>query len=66
MEGYQLAYVSSGRELVHAEGEVPKPDSNLLLVANPAFDRNKALEALGSCLALTHLALATERNADQF
>jgi CHAT domain-containing protein len=38
VERYRLTYVSSGRELVASEGAVAKPESNLLLVANPAFD----------------------------
>jgi len=39
VERHQLAYVASGRELVGAEGAAPKPASDLLLVANPAFDK---------------------------
>ena len=39
VERYQLAYVTSGRELVGADGAMPKPDSDLLLVANPSFDQ---------------------------
>ena len=39
VERYQLAYVTSGRELVGVEGALPHPDSDLLLVANPSFDR---------------------------
>ena len=40
VERYQIAYVSSGRELVGADATAHKPDSDLLLVANPAFDLN--------------------------
>ena len=39
VERYQLAYVTSGRELVGVEGASPRPDSDLLLVANPSFDQ---------------------------
>jgi CHAT domain-containing protein len=39
VERYQLAYVTSGRELVGVEGAVPQPGSDLLLVANPSFDQ---------------------------
>jgi CHAT domain-containing protein/Tfp pilus assembly protein PilF len=39
VERYQLAYVTSGRELVGVEGAMPRPDSDLLLVANPSFDQ---------------------------
>jgi CHAT domain-containing protein/tetratricopeptide (TPR) repeat protein len=39
VERYRLAYVASGRELVGAESAAPKPASDLLLVANPAFDK---------------------------
>ncbi|TAL11040.1 MAG: CHAT domain-containing protein, partial [Nitrospirae bacterium] len=38
VERYQLAYVTGGRELVATEGAALKPESDLLLVANPAFD----------------------------
>jgi CHAT domain-containing protein len=38
VESTRLTYVSSGRELVVAEGAGLKPESDLLLVANPAFD----------------------------
>lgn len=38
VERFQLAYVSSGREVVGLEGPPPQPGINLLLVANPAFD----------------------------
>ena len=38
VESTRLVYVSSGRELVGAEGTALKPESDLLLVANPAFD----------------------------
>jgi CHAT domain-containing protein len=39
VERFQLAYVSSGREVVGLEGPPPPPGINLLLVANPAFDQ---------------------------
>jgi len=39
VERYQLAYVTSGRELVGVAGALPRPDSDLLLVANPSFDQ---------------------------
>ncbi len=39
LERYRLAYVSSGRELVAVDEAALKPESDLLLVANPAFDR---------------------------
>ncbi len=39
VERYQLAYVTSGRELIGVEGALPRPDSDLLLVANPSFDQ---------------------------
>jgi len=42
VERYQLAYVTSGRELVGVEGALPRPDSDLLLVANPSFDQKAA------------------------
>lgn len=38
VESYRLVYVSSGRELVGPEESPVKPESDLLLVANPAFD----------------------------
>ena len=38
VEQYRLAYVTSGRELVTADSGI-KPDSDLVLVANPAYDR---------------------------
>lgn len=40
VDRYQIAYVSSGRELVGTERTISKPGSDLLLVANPAFDKN--------------------------
>jgi CHAT domain-containing protein len=39
IERYRLAYVSSGRELAREKGRTKAPESDLLLVANPAFDR---------------------------
>jgi len=45
VERFRLAYVTSGRELV-AAGAPIRPDSDLLLVANPAYDRKSA--AVGS------------------
>jgi CHAT domain-containing protein/tetratricopeptide (TPR) repeat protein len=39
IEQYQLTYVTSGRELVGTEDTLPRPDSDLLLVANPSFDQ---------------------------
>lgn len=38
VESYRLVYVSSGRELMVPEGAPVKPENDLLLVANPAFD----------------------------
>jgi CHAT domain-containing protein len=38
VESTRLTYVSSGRELVIPEGAPVKPENDLLLVANPAFD----------------------------
>jgi CHAT domain-containing protein len=38
VERYKLAYVSSGRELIAAAGTANQPQSDLVLVANPAFD----------------------------
>jgi CHAT domain-containing protein len=51
IERYQLAYVTSGRELVGVEGAMPRPDSDLLLVANPSFDQ-KGSDAGGQGTAL--------------
>jgi len=42
VERYQLAYLAGGRELAGAEGASPRPDSELLLVANPAFGSPKS------------------------
>ncbi|MDO8546545.1 MAG: CHAT domain-containing protein, partial [Nitrospirales bacterium] len=39
VERYALAYLTTGRELVGADQVVAPPQSALLLVANPAFDR---------------------------
>ncbi|MGV7222670.1 MAG: CHAT domain-containing tetratricopeptide repeat protein, partial [Nitrospinales bacterium] len=41
LESYELAYVTSGRELIGMDADRPNPESNLLLVANPAYDRQK-------------------------
>lgn len=38
VERYRFAYVSSGREVIQADGTFPPRDLTLLLVANPAFD----------------------------
>ena len=38
IERYSIAYVTSGRELIGADGELISPESELLLVANPAYD----------------------------
>ena len=51
VESYWLAYFSSGRELVGAGSDLPKPASDLLLVANPAFD-NKATTSGSQTVAL--------------
>lgn len=42
VERYQLAYLAGGRELAGAEGAPPRPGSELLLVANPAFGPKKS------------------------
>ena len=39
VENYRLAYVSNGRELIGSAGAPIQPDSDLLLVANPAFGK---------------------------
>ena len=49
VERYQLAYVTSGRELIGMEEAFPKPDSDLLLVANPAFGQK--VQSMGSTVA---------------
>ncbi len=49
VENYRLAYVSSGRELIGSTGAPIRPDSDLLLVANPAF--GKRVQGFGSAVA---------------
>jgi CHAT domain-containing protein len=49
LERYRLAYVSSGRELMGSAGETIQPNSDLLLVANPAF--GKKVQSAGSAEA---------------
>ena len=39
VERYKLAYLAGGKELAGSEETPPRPGSDLLLVANPAFDQ---------------------------
>ncbi len=45
VERYRLAYLAGGKELAGSEETPPRPDSALLLVANPAFDQKKPASA---------------------
>ncbi|TAL12297.1 MAG: CHAT domain-containing protein, partial [Nitrospirae bacterium] len=41
VERYRLAYLAGGQDLAGSETTPPRPGSELLLVANPAFGKNK-------------------------
>ncbi len=51
LEQYRLAYVTGGRELVGTEGRDFSPTTDLLLVANPAFELKAAsMDGAGTAL----------------
>jgi CHAT domain-containing protein/Tfp pilus assembly protein PilF len=56
VERYQLAYITTGRELAGAEHIVASPQSALLLVANPTFDLKSGAAVKGG-IALRYGAL---------